>query len=285
MEVIKMVIGIPAGASGANLSGGDEALKTLLLYCEEIGVRHVGIGAPMKNGHPDVAALTELKQRLTDAGLSLFGGGIFFAREENFLEQPVRDAESKQLIELIDCYGKAGVEPVTIFCALKPSEQPDEQEKRWKIAIDFMRVLVKTAENVGVRLAVHTLGNSVFSQYKTVERMFCEIPSDYLGVCYDPAIHLPLGDDIIADLKALKDKMPVMHLRTIGDVTPMNTFKLKDGKSQDVPARKPQVDIPAVIKVLLEINYDGIVQLEHQRGPIAYARAVGYLKGIIETLQ
>ena len=280
-----MIIGIPANASGANLGGGDGAIETLLLYCEEIGVRHVGIGAPMKDGRPDVAALTELKQQLTDAGLSIFGGGIFFAREENFLEQSVRDGQRQQLIELIDCYGKAGVEPVTIFCALAPSQQPDEQETRWQIAIDFMRALVKKAEDVGVRLAVHTLGNSVFNRYATVEQMFSDIPSDNLGVCYDPAIHLPLGDDIIADLKALKDKMPIMHLRTIGDVTPMNTFALKDGKFQDVPARKPQVDITAAIKVLLDIDYDGIVQLEHQRGPIAYARAVGYLKGIIEALQ
>ncbi|MBM3242760.1 sugar phosphate isomerase/epimerase [Candidatus Poribacteria bacterium] len=280
-----MIIGIPAGASGANLGGGAEAIKTLLSYCEEIGVRHAGIGAPIKDGHPDTAALTELKQQLADAGLSVFGGGIFFAREENFFEQSFRDEEREQLVELIDCYGKAGVEPVTIFCSLAPGKQPDEQETRWKLAIDFTRVLVKTAENAGVRLAVHTLGNSVFNRYATVERMLCDIPSDYLGVCYDPAIHLPLGDDIAANLRALKDKMPVMHLRTSGDVTPMNTFELKDGKFQDVPVRKPQVDIPEVIKVLLEVNYNDIVQLEHQRGPIAYARAVGYLRGIIETLQ
>jgi len=279
-----MIIGIPANASGANLGGGEEAFETLLSYCEEVGVRHVGIGAPMKDGCPDVAALTELKQRLTDAGLSLFGGGIFFAREENFLEQSVQDAQRQQLIDLIDCYGIAGVEPVTLFCALSPSEATDEQETRWKIAIDFTRALVEKAEDVGVRLAVHTLGNSVFSRYETVMRMFAEIPSDYLGVCYDPAIHLPLGDNIAEDLKALKDKMPVMHIRTIGDVTPMNTFELKDGKFQKVPPREPQVDIPEAIKVLLEVNYDGIVQLEHQQGAIAYARAVGYLRGIIETL-
>ncbi|MFQ6039640.1 MAG: sugar phosphate isomerase/epimerase family protein [Candidatus Poribacteria bacterium] len=280
-----MIIGVPANASGANLGGGDEALGALLSYCEAVGVRHVGIGAPMKDGRPDVATLTKLKERLTDAGLSLFGGGIFFAREENFLEQSVRDGQRQQLIELIDCYGKAGVEPVTIFCALAPSQQPDEQETRWEITIDFMRALVKKAEDVGVRLAVHTLGNSVFNRYATVERMFSDIPSDNLGVCYDPAIHLPLGDDITSDLGALRDKMPIMHLRTIGDVTPMNTFALKDGKFHEVPARQPQVDIPAVIKVLLDINYDGVVQLEHQRGPIAYARAVGYLRGIVEALQ
>jgi sugar phosphate isomerase/epimerase len=278
-----MIIGIPANAAGVNLTGGNEALEALLSYCAEVGVRHVGVGAPMKDERPDTATLTELKQRLTDAGLSLFGGGIFYARENNFLEQSFRDTQRQQLMELIDCYGKAGVEPVTIFCALSPGEEPDEQETRWQIAIDFTRALIKKAESVGVRLAVHTLGNSVFSRYETVEKMFRDIPSEYLGVCYDPAIHLPLGDDITANLRVLKDKMPIMHIRTIGDVTPMNTFELKDGKLKDFQPRKPQVDIPGVIKVLLEINYDGIVQLEHQRDPIAYARAVGYLRGIIET--
>lgn len=278
-----MIIGIPANASGANL-GAEDGFQTLLSYCEQVGVRHVSIGPPMKDGHPDASTFTQIKERLTDAGIVCYGGGLFFAREGDFFDESVRESQKRQLVEVIECYGEAGVEPVTVFCALAPSENADEQSTKWKIAIDFLRTLVEIAEKSGVRLAIHTLHNSVFNRYATVEQMFKDIPSDYLGVCYDVAIHTGLDDDVLANMQVLKDKMPIMHLRTIGDVTPMKTLEIKDGKLQEATTRQKEVNFPAVMRTLLDINYDGILSLEHQRGPIAYARAVGYLKGLIEAV-
>ncbi len=278
-----MIIGIPANASGANL-GTEDGFQTLLSYCEEIGVLHVSIAPPMKDGHPDVTTFTQIKERLTDAGIACYGGGLFFAREGNFFDELVRNSQQQQLMEMIDCYGEAGVEPVTVFCGLAPSKNVDEQSTRWKIATDLLRALVEIAEKGKVRLAVHTLHNSVFNRYATVEQMFKDIPSNYLGVCYDVAIHTGLDDDVLANLRVLKNKMPMLHLRTIGDVTPMKTLEIKGGKLQEATPHQKEVDFPAVIRTLLEINYDGILGLEHQRGPVAYARAVGYLKGLIEAV-
>jgi len=144
---------------------------------------------------------------------------------------------------------------------------------------------VNIAEGSGVRLAVHTLTNSVFNRYATIERLFDEIPSDYLGVCYDIAIHTQLDDDLPMNFNALRSKMFLMHLRTIGDVTPSKTLELVDGKLQPAAQRKQEVNFPASIRALLNINYDGILSLEHQTDPIAYARTVGYIKGLIEAIQ
>ncbi len=277
-----MIIGIPANASGANW-GAEDGFQTLLSYCEDVGVRHVAIAPPMKDGHPDANRFTKIKERLSDAGIISYGGGLFFAREGDFFDESVRASQGRQLLEIIECYGKAGVEPVTVFCGLVPGENADEQSTNWKLATDFLRMLVEGAEKGGVRLAIHTLHNSVFNRYATVEQMFKDIPSDRLGICYDVAIHTGLDDDVLGNLRALKDKMPLMHLRTIGDVTPMKTLEIRDGKLQDTTPRRKEVDFPAVMRTLLDIKYDGILSLEHQRGPVAYARAVGYLKGLIEA--
>jgi len=82
----------------------------------------------------------------------------------------------------------------------------------------------------------------------------------------------------------LPDTHLMYNLRAIGDVTPMKTLEIKDGKLQEAMLRQKEVDFPAVMRTLLDINYDGILSLEHQRGPVAYARAVGYLKGLIEAV-
>ncbi|MBI1922729.1 sugar phosphate isomerase/epimerase [Candidatus Poribacteria bacterium] len=279
-----MVIGIPAGASGARLDN-DEGVQSLLSYCETVGVRHVAVGAPMKDGQPHPDALIQLKETLTNAGLVIYAGGCFFGREGDFFAPAVRSAQREELEKLIVCYGKEKVDPLTVFCGVKPSDEKEEDEIRWKLAVDFLRGLVNIAEGSGVRLAVHTLTNSVFNRYATIERLFDEIPSDYLGVCYDIAIHTQLGDDLPMNFNALRSKMFLMHLRTIGDVTPSKTLELVDGKLQPAAQRKQEVNFPASIRALLNINYDGILSLEHQTGPIAYARTVGYIKGLIEAIQ
>lgn len=276
-----MIFGIPASACEADLTK-DGAIGSLLSYCDEVGVDHVSIGPSMKNGKPDVESLLWLKEQIDNVGLKTFGGGIFYAREGNFFEESVRNQQLQQAIELIRCYGKANVEPVTIFCFVAPSHDVDEQKVRWRLSIDFLRKLVDESESVKIRLAVHTLTNSVFNNYETVIRMFSDIPSKYLGVCYDVAIHTELNDDIPNNIKAL-EKMPLMHLRTIGDVTPWRDFEVKDGILQKAEGRKVQVDFPSVMHALMESDYDGILALEHQPGAISYARAVGYLKGVLES--
>ena len=276
-----MIFGIPASASEINLRE-EGAVDSLLSYCDEVGVDHVSVAPPVRDNRPDTDALIKLRNQLSDAGLTVYAGGIFYAREGDFYDETVRNEQRRQLIELIRCYGKAGVEPITVFCRVDPSQNSDEQGMRWNLATEFLSALVDEAEAVKARLAVHTLGNSVFNRYETVMRMFSDIPSDFLGVCYDVAIHTQLEDDISGNIKALKEKMPLIHVRTIGDVTPWRDFEISDGKLQKAAPREIQVDFLSMMRTLVEIEYDGIVSLEHQRGAIAYARAVGYLKGVLE---
>ena len=276
-----MIFGIPASASGVDLSK-EGAIESLLSYCNEVGVDYVSIGPSMRDGKPDVKALLKLKEQISNVGLKVFGGGIFYAREGNFFDESVRNEQLQQVIDLIRCYGEAKVEPITIFCFVTPSQDADDQKKRWKLATDFLRSLVDEAESVKARLAIHTLTNSVFNNYETVMQMFSDVPSDYLGICYDVAIHTELKDDVPENIKALRAKMPLMHLRTIGDVTPWKDFEINDGKLQKAEKRAIQVNFPTVMHALVKSEYNGILALEHQPGPISYARAVGYLKGVLE---
>jgi len=271
-----MFFGIPASASGVDLEK-EGAINSLLSYCDEIGVNYVSIGPSMKNGKPDADALTRLREQLNSVGLETFGGGIFYAREGDFFDESVRNQQLEQITELIRCYGKAKVEPITIFCFVAPGD-----ETRWELSTEFLRRLVDEAESAKVHLAIHTLTNSVFNNYESVMRMFSDIPSDYLGVCYDVAIHTELKDNVPYNIKALKDKMPIMHLRTIGDVTPWRDFEVKDGKLQKAGKLENQVDFQSVMSALVGSGYNGILALEHQPGAISYARAVGYLKGVLE---
>lgn len=279
-----MLIGIPAGASGAKLESG-EGVQSLLSYCQEVGVRHVAVGLPVKEGKPLPDALVKLKETLTNAGLVVYGGGCFFGREGDFSDPNVRHMQLKELKDFIKCYGQARVEPLTIFCGVKPSDERKGNETRWKLAVDFLKGIVDIAERSSVRLAVHTLTNSVFNRYATIERLLSEIPNDYLGICYDLAIHTQLGDDLPLNFRALKSKMFLMHLRTIGDVTPVKRLELVNGKLQPAVQREKEVNFPEAIRALLNINYDGILSLEHQTSPIAYARTVGYIKGLIEVIR
>jgi sugar phosphate isomerase/epimerase len=238
----------------------------------------------MSDGLPDATRFGVLRERMESAGIVPYGAGCFFAREGDFFDAAVRDAQRRQLVALIECYGAAGVGPVTVFGPVPPSANSAENERRWALAVDFLRALVEAAERAGVVLAVHTLTNSVFNRYSTVERMLSEIDSRALGVCYDVAIHTQLGDNVASDLALLGDRAPLLHMRTVRDVTPAPAFRIHEGRLEASTSEGRDVDFPATVRALLRADYEGILSLEHQRGATAYARVVGYLKGLIEAL-
>ena len=72
-----MFFGIPSSASGVDLTK-EEAINSLLSYCDEVGVDHVSIGPSMKDGKPDIDALIMLREQINSVGLKTFGGGIFY---------------------------------------------------------------------------------------------------------------------------------------------------------------------------------------------------------------
>ena len=279
-----MKYGMPAdeiGFSGNFIDRVDQLPET----CAMLGIDHVLLNTPVKDdGSADVDALVALKEAVVKTGVNPYAGWKFFGmpNEGDFTDPAVREKTKAAFINQIRAYGKAGLSPMTVFSGVKPG---DDVEAAWCLSTDFLKELVAEAENAGIVLALHNLNDtmSCFNRAATFERLFEEIPSKALAICYDAAIHTKLGDDVPATMKKFYEmgRMPLMHIRTVENPIPPKDFDAVEGKLVPAEASQFPVDFKAIMKTLMDIDYQGIVGIEHQKKMEEWCLSIGYVKGVV----
>ncbi|MBB4037840.1 sugar phosphate isomerase/epimerase [Dysgonomonas hofstadii] len=99
-----------------------------------------------------------------------------------------------------------------------------------------------------------------------------------IGMCLDIGHNLRDGQDPIADLKRYKDRVFDIHMKN-------TTAASKEGKTGEIG--RGIIDIPAFVKMLREVKYDGACSLEYERNmktPLAgIAESIGYFRGVIDA--
>ena len=97
-----------------------------------------------------------------------------------------------------------------------------------------------------------------------------------MGMCLDIGHDRRNGKDPVADLKKYHTRVFDIHLKDV-------TGSSKHGYSVEVG--RGILDIPAFVKMLREVNYTGVVSLEHERNMndpfMGIAESIGYFRGVI----
>jgi sugar phosphate isomerase/epimerase len=99
-----------------------------------------------------------------------------------------------------------------------------------------------------------------------------------IGMCLDIGHNARDGQDPIADLKRYKDRVFDIHVKN-------TTAAGKEGKTGEIG--RGIIDIPAFVRMLREVKYDGACSLEYERNmktPLAgIAESIGYFRGVIDA--
>ena len=97
-------------------------------------------------------------------------------------------------------------------------------------------------------------------------------------MCLDIGHDRRNGKDPVADLKKYHTRVFDIHLKDV-------TGASKLGYSVEVG--RGILDIPAFVKMLREVNYNGVVSLEHERNMdnpfMGIAESIGYFRGVIKA--
>ena len=99
-----------------------------------------------------------------------------------------------------------------------------------------------------------------------------------IGMCLDIGHDTRNGKDPVADLKKYHTRVFDVHLKDV-------TGDTKLGYSVEVG--RGIIDIPGFVEALREVNYTGVVSLEHERNMdnpfMGIAESIGYFRGVIES--
>jgi sugar phosphate isomerase/epimerase len=133
-----------------------------------------------------------------------------------------------------------------------------------------------------MKYAIHLHGPDMPDKYPDADDVWGHVKSldPRMGMCLDIGHDMRNGKDPIADLKKYQSRVFDIHIKNV-------TAASKAGSTCEMG--RGVIDIPAFVRMLREIKYDGACSLEFEKDmddPLAgLAESIGYFKGVIDSTE
>lgn len=137
----------------------------------------------------------------------------------------------------------------------------------------------KKVKEYGFNYAIHLHGPDI-DKYPDADDVWKHTKDldPRIGMCLDIGHDTRNGKDPVADLKKYHTRVFDIHLKDV-------TGPTKQGYSVEVG--RGIIDFPAFVKMLREVNYTGVVSLEHERNMdnpfMGIAESIGYFRAMVEA--
>lgn len=226
-------------------------LEETLAMTKRVGLKNIcfkSMHLPLDSTPAQIRATV---QKVKDAGLNLYGGGVISMKKED------------QINQAFD-YAKAAGMKVTIAA---PSPE-------------MLPVIEKKVKQYDIKVAIHNHGpgDDLFPTPAVALRHIRNLDKR-IGMCHDIGHTKRYGSDPIAETKLCGDRLHDVHIK---DVSAAN----KNGHGVEIG--RGVIDIPKFLRTLIKMDYDGIVSFEYEKDakdPLAgLAESVGYVKGVLAAI-
>lgn len=146
---------------------------------------------------------------------------------------------------------------------------------------DLLEYIEQKAKEYDIYVAIHnhgpdTTGGGLYPGAKDVYEAVSDLDKR-VGLCYDIGHGSRAGEDPVEAIEKYHDRIYDMHFKDV-------TAPTKEGKSIKVGGPGGIIDIPAVLKTLKKVGYNGEYSLEYEddmKDPLLdMAQSIGYLNGV-----
>ena len=226
-------------------------LDDTLAMTKQVGLKNICFKSMHLELDSTPAQIRATVQKVKDAGLTLYGGGVIGMKKDD------------QVHQAFDYAKAAGMK--VIIAAPSPEMLP---------------LIEKKVKQYDIKVAIHNHGpgDKLFPTPKVALEQIKNLDKR-IGMCHDIGHTKRYGSDPIAETKLCADRLHDVHIK---DVSAAN----KDGHGVEVG--RGVIDIPKFLKTLIKIEYDGIVSFEYEKDakdPMAgLAESVGYVKGVLAAI-
>lgn len=230
----------------------DATIETL----KQLRVDHIALFRAHCNW--ETASVEECRavgEKVKAAGLTLTGSGVVNLSKD--------EAKCRKAFENVKAAGMQ-----TMVC------KPD---------LDALPLVESLAKEFDQKLAIHNHGPED-KVYPTPEVAWNAIKSldARVGLCIDVGHTARFGDDPVAAIKRYASRLYDLHMKDSMAVI---------GAQKDVPVEvgAGRLDIPGMLRALIEVNYRGVVTFEYEKvaaNPVTgLAESIGYVRGALAALK
>jgi len=145
---------------------------------------------------------------------------------------------------------------------------------------ELLPLVEEQVKETGILVAIHNHGpgdrlyptsTSIMEKVENLDKR--------IGVCLDVGHTVRLGLDPVEAIFECGDRLHDIHLKDQSEAAE---------QSQTLVCGHGIIDFPAIIRALLQINYQGVVGFEYEaegKDPLAgLAESVGFIRGVIKTI-
>jgi sugar phosphate isomerase/epimerase len=206
-------------------------LDQAIAMTRELGLKYIclkDVHLPLTS---TVAQRHEARRKIEAAGLRLLGGGVIYIKN--------RPAE----IQNIFAYAHDAGMP-TIVCS------PDH---------DALDAVEEKAKQYDIRMAIHNHGPGD-KRYPSPLDAFRMVKDrdEHMGICLDLGHTVHLGQDPVAAIQKCSSRLYDFHMKDVSEATPKGEGRI---------VGEGVIDIPGVLKALLQVRFSGHLGLEYELTP------------------
>ena len=203
---------------------------------------------PLESSEEEIRQMAE---KVRSAGLKLYGAGVIYMKTKEEVDTAFNYARQAGLDMIV---GVPNHE-------LLPQVNDLVKKHNMKLAI----------HNHGPGDDLYSSPNDVHNRIKDLDKR--------IGFCIDIGHVVRIGQDPVPMIEKYKERLYDMHMKDVNKAE-------SDGTSVEIG--RGVIDIPAVVKALKKINYQGNVAFEYEKDgdePVpGLAESVGYTKGIMRMV-
>ncbi|NRB53998.1 MAG: sugar phosphate isomerase/epimerase [Saprospiraceae bacterium] len=234
----------------ASYSLRNYSLDEVLEMCNRLGLKYLALKSmhlPLDTPDQEIAAIAK---KVRDAGIQLYGASVVYMKSAAAVENAFRYAVAAGLEMII------GV--------------PNH---------DLLPLVEKQVKATNIKLAIHNHGPGD-KLYPSPESVYEKVKNldSRMGLCVDIGHTIRIGLDPVKNLRKYADRLYDIHLTDVNKAAP-------EGHSIEVG--RGVIDIPAVLKVLQKIKYQGVMSLEFEKDANdtlpGLAECVGYVRGVLDA--
>ncbi len=262
IAAVASAVGVTQGASGdarkhklklglASYSLRKFSLDETLDMTKRVGLEYIAFKSFHLPLDSDAEHIHEVVDKVKQAGLKLYGGGVISMRNEEQVQQAFDYAKAAGMQVIIGVPGP-----------------------------NVLDLVEKKVRQYDIKVAIHNHGPGD-KTYPTPGIAYEKIKGldQRIGLCNDIGHTKRYGADPVTSIEKYAERLHDVHLKDVTEAT---------AKGHGCEIGRGVIDIPQVIRTLMQIRFDGVASLEYEKDandPLAgLAESVGYVKGVIAAV-
>jgi len=226
------------------------SLDEVLQMCNRLGIKHLALKSMHLSLDTPDNKIGVIAKKIRDAGVQLYGGGVIYMKSAEEVENAFRYASAAGMKVII------GV--------------PNH---------DLLPLVEQKVKATNIKLAIHNHGPGD-KLYPSPESIYEKVKNfdSRMGLCIDIGHTIRIGLDPVKNLRKYADRLHDIHLKDVNKAA---------AEGHSVELGRGVIDIPAVLRILQRIKYQGVMGLEFEKDADdtlpGLAECVGYVRGTLDA--